>query len=355
MVCGCVVWLGCREDELTAGDMASAEASSGSSAASTTEAMTEPGTGTDTGGTVICGPESPQALVACVDAARIAEDVTFIADIRTPGSTHWRAVQELCADRLDELGYDVELHAYGTGTNVIGRRAGTSRPEEVIMLSAHYDHIPDCLGANDNGTGVAGVLEAARVLAEAPSSRTIAIACWDEEELGLVGSEAYAAEASASGERIVVLYNFDMIGFASDEPNTQEIPAGFDLVFPEQYAKVRDNDFRADFIVVVSDDSARAPAQALEAHAEQLELPNVWAELDAASKNHELFADLRRSDHASFWAVDLPAIFLTDSGEFRSTTYHCLGAPDSVDTLDFNFARLVVAATVGSAAETLQP
>jgi hypothetical protein len=347
----CTVCVGCRdEDDQTASG--SGESASTVSPTSTTDATMD--TETDTQGVPACGPESPQSLRACVEHERIADDVSFVADIRTPGSTHWQAVQELCADRLTELGFEVELHDYGTGTNVIGRRAGVSRAEDVVMLSAHYDHIPGCLGANDNATGVAGILEAARVLSGAQYARTLAVACWDEEELGLIGSAAYANESSAAGENIVVVYNYDMIGFASDEPDTQQIPPGFDLVFPEQYGKVRDNDYRGDFIVMVADDLARDAAAALEAHADAVELPSVWAELDAASKNHELFADLRRSDHASFWAVDIPGIFLTDSGEFRSDTYHCLGAPDSVDTLDFGFAGRVVAATVGSAAETLQ-
>jgi hypothetical protein len=348
-LCACALTLGCRGDGPHASDGTASEG-----AETSLGSETSVGGETDTAAPVECGSEDAQSLVACVDADNLVDDVSFIADIRTPGSTHWLAVQELCADRLGELGFEVELHEYETGTNVIGRRAGVSRPDEVVMLSAHYDHIPGCEGANDNATGVAGILEAARVLSTAQHARTLAIACWDEEEWGLIGSAAYAQDASAAGEQIVVVYNYDMIGFATDEPGTQEIPTGFDLVFPEQYAQVEDNGFRGDFIVVVSDDLAWGPATAIEAYAATVDLPTVWAELDAHSKNHDLFADLRRSDHASFWAVDMPAIFLTDSGEFRSDTYHCFGSPDVIDTLDFDFARRVVAATVGSAAETLE-
>jgi hypothetical protein len=307
-----------------------------------------------TTGAEACGTSSAAALAQCVDADAIAQDVAFIADIRTPGTPHWLAVQELCADRLTMLGFTVELHQYATGTNVIGRLPGSDASDELVLVGAHYDHIADCLGADDNATGVAGALEAARVLATADGrARTLAIACWDEEELGLVGSEAWIASGQAAGETVVAYLNYDMIGYASDEPDSQEIPFGFDAVFPEQYGQVQDNGFRGDFILMVADDLALAPAQAYEAHAATLGLTPITAVLDAFEKNSDVFADLRRSDHASFWQVDIPAIFFTDTGEFRNAAYHCLGGEDTVDSLDFEFNAKVVAATVGAAAEAL--
>ncbi len=59
---------------------------------------------------------------------KYAADVTFIAGERTPGSAHWQEVQDLCAERLDDLGYEVERHAYGTGVNVIGVKAWDQHP-----------------------------------------------------------------------------------------------------------------------------------------------------------------------------------------------------------------------------------
>lgn len=319
--------------------------------ATSTDASTD---GADsTGSTASCGTEDAASLALCVDGDALADDVGFLAEIRTPGSPHWLAVQELCADRLTMLGFDVELHEYETGINVIGRRAGTSAPDEVVLLGAHYDHIPNCLGADDNATGVAGVLEAARVLTMVQTERTLAVACWDEEELGLVGSTAWVDSGQASGETVVAYFNYDMIGVASDEPNSQGIPTGFDGVFPDQYAQVEANEFRGDFILMVADDLALAPKEAYEAHAERVELVPISAVLDAASKNSDIFSDLRRSDHAPFWGADIPAIFLTDTGEFRNAAYHCQGGEDTVASLDFDFSRRVVAATVGAAAETL--
>jgi Peptidase family M28 len=332
----------------------SATAADGSTAPAATSSPASSDSADTTAGTETCNTSSAAALVQCVDRDAIAQDVAFIADIRTPGTPHWLAVQELCIDRLTMLGFTVELHEYASGTNVIGRLPGTGSPDEVVLVGAHYDHIAECLGADDNATGVAGALEAARVLATADARpRTLAVACWDEEELGLVGSEAWVASGQATGETVVAYFNYDMIGYINDEPDSQTTPMGFDAVFPEQYGQVQANEFRGDFILMVADDLALAPAAAYEAHAATLELPAITVVLDAFSKNSELFNDLRRSDHASFWQVDIPAMFFTDTANFRNAAYHCLGGEDTVDSLDFEFNAKVVAATVGAAAETL--
>lgn len=301
-----------------------------------------------------CATDSATALARCVDVEAITRDVAFIAEIRTPGSPHWLAVQELCADRLTMLGFAVELHEYASGTNVIGRLPGSDAAGEVVLVGAHYDHIPECLGADDNATGVAGALEVARVLASAPSRpRTLAVACWDQEEVGLLGSIAWVVGGQAPGETVVAYFNYDMIGHASDTPGSQAIPAGFDGLFPSQYAEVEGNAFRGDFILLAADELASVPAAAYEAHAALLGLPAVAATLDAAQKNSALYADLRRSDHAPFWAANIPAMFLTDTGELRNGNYHCVGGPDTVESLDFGFMGRVVGATVGAAAETV--
>lgn len=300
-----------------------------------------------------CGAESPHSLARCADQAALEADIRFIADIRPPETVHWLAVQELCADRLTMLGFEVELHEYGTGTNVIGRRPGAVDPDALVMVGAHYDHIPDCQGADDNASGVGGVLEVARVLADVPTERTLAIACWDQEEVGLLGSLSWLASGVRPDERVVAYFNYDMIGIRRTDPGTQQIPPGLDLAFPDQYAAVEANEFRGDFIVLVADDLAIEAASAFEVHAAELGLSNVVLILDGAAKNSPLFSDLRRSDHAGFWLRDLPALFFTDTAELRHDSYHCMGTPDTADALDFPFATGVVGATIGAAAQTL--
>jgi hypothetical protein len=292
--------------------------------------------------------------MGCVELARLQSDVEFVAKERTVGSEHWARVQDECAARFEQLGFAVERHAYGTGVNVIGVKAGVERPEERVLLSAHYDHIPECLGADDNASAVAGVFEAARVLAPARFSRTLVVACWDEEETGLIGSRAYAERARAAYERIVVSYVFEGIAHRSLEPNTQSIPAGMDLVFPTQVAQVEANKSRADFVLLVWDDLSSPQGEKLVDMMGAAELPAISAELTATQKKSQIFVDLRRSDHASFWDVDFPAMYIGDTGPFRSNRYHCEGAPDEPSALDYDFATRIVRATIAAIAAELE-
>lgn len=319
--------------------------------ASTTHASTTTTDGT-TGDADPCN-DSPQALADCVEPRRWEDDLGFIADIRTPGSPHWQAVQDLCADRLAEAGYEVELHAYGTGVNVVGRRLGATAPDEHVLVSAHYDHIPDCLGADDNASGVAAALEVARVLALAEFDRTLVVACWDEEEDGLIGAEAYAAAAVAAADNIVGVFNYDMIGFHDPNPNSQTVPAGFELAFPDAYAELMANDFKGDFVAVIADADSHADVTALAAAADRVGLRRALLELPAGTETSDLFGDLRRSDHAAFWDAGYPAVFLTDTSEFRYANYHCMGGPDQVSDLTPTFAVQITRITVEAAAVAL--
>jgi hypothetical protein len=303
--------------------------------------------------TASCNQTSAEALSTCVERSAYLSDLEFIADIRVPGTTHWQAVQDLCFDRLAELGYAPELQVYETGVNVIGRKIGLVAPQEEVVLAAHYDHIGDCLGADDNASGVAGVLEVARALSGGRFEKTLVVACWDQEEVGLVGSRVFATAAAEAGTRIAMNFNLEMIGYKDDASGSQTIPPGFDLVFPEEYAKVKANDFRADFVAFVADDLAHDPVARLRAHAERIGLPNAWLELSADLKLSPLVGDLQRSDHASFWALDFPAVMITDTSNFRYANYHCNGGQDSVDQLDHDFSTAILETTTAAVADTL--
>ncbi len=279
-------------------------------------------------------------------------NLQFVAQTRSPSEPHWQVVQDHLVAELTAFGYEVELDTYETGTNVIGRLRGTLGTGDVIV-SAHYDSVPACEGADDNASGVAGALEAARILALGEYENDLVIAFWDQEEIGLIGARSYVQRAVDRGDAVLANYNLEMIGYTDDTPGSQSIPAGFDLVFPEGYGEVEGNGFRGDFITIVADDLIAEGAAALDAQADRLGLPSVRLELGPDLKNNPLLSDLRRSDHAPFWEADLPAMMITDTSEFRFPNYHCDPAPDVVTDLDHAFSRKVIAATVGATAGTL--
>ncbi len=298
-----------------------------------------------------CSDPAPSA-VGSVDRAVYEADLTTIAGTRSPHTPHWQEIQDLCADRFAALGFEVERHAYATGVNVIGVRTGATIPAERVVVSAHYDSVPSCSGADDNGTGVAGTLEAARVLSLAPHDRTLVVACWDEEERGLIGSSAYVARAKAAGDAIVLGLVFEMIGYRSSSPMSQQTNASLEAVFPEAAAQIRANDYRGDFALVVNDESATTAVTDLQKVAMDVSLPVVNISLLAPLKRS--ITDLRRSDHAPFWDADYPALMITDTANFRNRHYHCLqSTADALTDIDFDFAVANVKVLVGAAAAAL--
>jgi Zn-dependent M28 family amino/carboxypeptidase len=106
--------------------------------------------------------------------------------------------------------------------NLIARLPGASRPEEVFIICAHYDSTSQnpynwAPGADDNASGTAAVLTAARVLANFRFDRTIEFCLFTAEELGLLGSQEYAAECRDAGKKIVGVINLDMLIHPTDD------------------------------------------------------------------------------------------------------------------------------------------
>jgi len=102
---------------------------------------------------------------------------------------------------------------------------GTRTPEEFVICGAHYDsyawdgYDPDTIrspGADDNASGVSGILETARLLSHHTFDRTIIYANWCAEECGLLGSAAYAEDCAAQNMDIVGYFNLDMTGYLEE-------------------------------------------------------------------------------------------------------------------------------------------
>lgn len=144
-------------------------------------------------------------------------------------------VQDWLTSRYEQYGVDtVMLHDFKinkpdfpeeTADNVLAVQWGTKTPYEFVICGAHYDswnadgEDPDTIrspGADDNATGVAGILETARLLSNYTFDRTIIYANWCAEEIGLVGSAAYAADCAAQGMDIVGYFNLDMTGYLEE-------------------------------------------------------------------------------------------------------------------------------------------
>lgn len=121
--------------------------------------------------------------------------------------------------KLSDYGLDTEYQFNSSTQNVIGIQVGKIYPDQYYIICAHYDCYPDSSiapGADDNASGTATVLEAARILSRYNSDYSIIYALWDEEEQGLRGSGYYAWNARQTDQNIRGVINIDMIGWDSN-------------------------------------------------------------------------------------------------------------------------------------------
>jgi hypothetical protein len=178
-------------------------------------------------------PSLPATPDVAFDADAMMSDLSYLADPafdgREPGSEGDYAARDLIADRFAALGleaydgadnYEQPFITYDDidTANVIGFVRGTSATvgAEVIVISAHFDHLGNGkLGANDNASGVSGLLSIAQAVAEGdPPERTILFAAFGAEESGFEGSYAYieAPDGDPGPADVVYNLNLDMIG-----------------------------------------------------------------------------------------------------------------------------------------------
>ncbi|OIQ36810.1 MAG: hypothetical protein BM563_10080 [Bacteroidetes bacterium MedPE-SWsnd-G1] len=127
-------------------------------------------------------------------------------------------------DQFKSFGYDAEFQwftpkrkTYNEKTaNVIATLKGTTNPEIVYVVSSHYDSVEDGPGADDNTSGTAALLEAARIMAKNPMPCTIMFLAFTGEEAGLLGSREFVRQAVADNINIVGALNNDMVGWANN-------------------------------------------------------------------------------------------------------------------------------------------
>lgn len=138
-------------------------------------------------------------------------------------------------EQFEAMGLPVEYHYFNNnGENVVATITGSQFPDKQYIICAHYDDMPqgdDAPGADDNASGVVGVLETARLLKDYDLKYTVKFIAFDEEEQGLIGSNAYAGQAAQNGDDILGVLNLDMIAYDSDgdyemsiSTNTQSTP-----------------------------------------------------------------------------------------------------------------------------------
>src|SRR6185503_17270439 len=105
---------------------------------------------------------------------------------------------------------------------------------ELVVVGAHYDSVPDCPGADDNGSALAALLEIGRTLAPLRRRHDLRLVAFDLEETGFRGSRHHAAECAWARQPIRLMMSLEMLGYCSHEPGSQQYPGKLGAVLPER-------------------------------------------------------------------------------------------------------------------------
>jgi hypothetical protein len=294
-------------------------------------------------------------IVDQIDSLNLKSDLDFVEGIRhrTTGFNHLEETKNLIENRFVQKNLQVSRHEFMYGNygaaNIIGRLPGQTEEEITFIIDGHFDTVSNSPGADDNGSAVVGMLEAMRVLATYNFKHTIKFIGFDlEEEEGRIGSARYVSESIPPYEQIDGVFNFEMIGYYSDEPGSQILPFGFNFFFPVFSDSVEAQDFRGNFIFNVANENSNSLKSQFDSCA-KLYVPELRVISLAVADNGEIAPDLRRSDHAPFWDAGYMGLMLSDGGNFRNTNYH--SPSDTIGTLNFSFMNNVVKATVATVAK----
>ena len=269
------------------------------------------------------GAEGPRA-----DAGRLAADVARLVRLAPRDAAHPknldRAADELSRSlreagaSVTELPYEVSGHRYRNVIGSFGPEAGRR-----VIVGAHYDAYMEFPGADDNASGVAGVLELARLLGTARLRGRIDLALWPLEEPPHFGSDAmgsfvHARSLADAGVPVLAMLSLEMIGCFRDEPGSQQLPVSLlKLVYPTT----------GNFIAVVGRPSEIGLVRRVKGSMRSA------SDLPVRSMNApQGFPAIDLSDHLSFWRAGYPAVLVTDTAFYRNPRYHT--SADTPDTLD---------------------
>jgi len=225
-----------------------------------------------------------------------------------------------------QYNYDKQIYR-----NIVLEIKGTAKPEEIIVVGAHYDSVPikGCLAANDNASGVAALLAIARHFATNPQKKTLRFVAFTNEEPPFfwkagMGSMVYAKKCRADGDNIRGMLSLETIGCYSDEEDSQRYPLPlFSTIFPS----------KGNFIAFVTDSKSKQFQQdCLSSFKKHSTFPAEGAALPLTVPR------IGASDHFAFRKAGYPGLMVTDTAPYRDRTYHT--DKDNPDHLDY--ARMAV-------------
>jgi len=260
-------------------------------------------------------------------------------------------IQSYIESELKTYGYRIEKQAFtfqgAELENLIAYEEGP-RTEPRFLIGAHFDAVPGSYGADDNASGVASMLEAARLLKGTEAAKLIDFIAFNAEEYGMVGSTHYVEALKHSGgvmhkrrmsggqsATIKGMISLEMVGYTNDQKGSQKIPLFLKPFYPDA----------GNFLALVGDGkSMNLLKKAKDAFKRVKGLPVETLMLPARGW---IVPETRLSDHSPFWDKGYPALLVTDTSFFRNPHYHT--PEDKVETLNLEFLNQVTEGVVALA------
>lgn len=239
-------------------------------------------------------------------------------------------------EQLRQAGYNAESRPFvfrgETFFNIEAILPGNELPNDNVVIGAHYDSVEGSPGANDNASGVAALVELARVLRGQELAATVRFVAFANEESPYfntgegMGSIQYVRSLEDTANSVRCMLSLETVGLYSNEPGSQKYPPLIGFLYPK----------RGNFIAFVGNVRSRSLVRrVVRSFRRTATLPSQWAALPAS------IPGVAWSDHRSFWEVGIPALMVTDTALFRDASYHL--PSDTPERLDYeSMTRLVM-------------
>lgn len=293
---------------------------------------------------------SPAELLARVREEDLRKWVAEFSGLRH-GQLDPEALEEkgeLLLERLREFGLPAAREPFRyrgrSYFNVVATLKGRDDAHPALLVGAHYDAMMGTPGADDNASGVAALLAAAKAVGGAAPARTIRFVGFSlEEPQGAFdgrfrhGSRRFAKAARRRGERYEGVFILESVGYADARFGSQRVPLRTMVPVPDA----------GTFLCVVGTRRGRGLMRRF-GEAAKASVPELTTVFYEAPLRGWVIPMTRWSDHAPFWDRGYPALMLTDTAPLRNPHYH--RPTDAPETLDYTFLTNVTRALLAALA-----
>jgi len=284
-------------------------------------------------------PGGAQTGAAAVEPSRLEAHVRMLCETLAPrDASHPENLDRVAAYLREEFararGAVVAEQLFEVSGRTYRNVIASFGPEtaERIVVGAHYDTAGARPGADDNASGVAGLLELARLFGEVPPPLRVELVAYTLEEPPYfrsrsMGSAIHAASLKEQGVRVRAMFSLEMIGYFSDAPGSQQFPVQLLTAFYPS---------RANFISIVGKmDQGGLVRRVKRAMRGASALPVYSINAPRSIPGVDF------SDHLNYWNAGYDAVMITDTAFYRNPNYHTY--EDTPATLDYRRMAMVVA------------